>query len=104
MKLLRISCGIPTAIGSISPSPCIFEGQNAVGTAKSKAASKYSFVTDGRAIDLNTLRGQSLEQIRPGGLGLHLIRQAMDTVEFTRKGLINQLRLVKYFAQTSTAP
>jgi serine/threonine-protein kinase RsbW len=58
----------------------------------------------GRAIDLNALRGQSLEQIRPGGLGLHLIRQAMDTVEFTRKGLINQLRLVKYFAQTSTAP
>jgi hypothetical protein len=26
-----------------------------------------------------------------------------DTVEFTRKGLTNQLRLVKYFAQTSTA-
>jgi serine/threonine-protein kinase RsbW len=58
----------------------------------------------GRAIDLNTLRGRPLEQIRPGGLGLHLIRQAMDTVEFTRKGLTNQLRLVKYFAQTSTAP
>jgi anti-sigma regulatory factor (Ser/Thr protein kinase) len=45
-----------------------------------------------------------LEQIRPGGLGLHLIRQAMDTVEFTRKGLTNQLRLVKYFAQASDAP
>jgi serine/threonine-protein kinase RsbW len=57
----------------------------------------------GRAIDLNMLRGRPLEQIRPGGLGLHLIRQAMDTVEFTRKGLTNQLRLVKYFAQT-TAP
>jgi len=58
----------------------------------------------GRAIDLNTLRGRPLEQIRPGGLGLHLIRQAMDTVEFTRKGLTNQLRLVKYFAQASDAP
>ena len=58
----------------------------------------------GRAIDLNTLRGRPLEQIRPGGLGLHLIRQAMDTVEFTRKGLTNQLRLVKYFVPTSTAP
>jgi anti-sigma regulatory factor (Ser/Thr protein kinase) len=44
------------------------------------------------------------EQIRPGGLGLHLIREAMDTVEFTRKGLTNQLRLVKYFAQASDAP
>jgi serine/threonine-protein kinase RsbW len=58
----------------------------------------------GRAIDLNTLRGRPLEQIRPGGLGLHLIRQAMDTVEYTRKGLTNQLRLVKYFAQASDAP
>ena len=57
----------------------------------------------GRAIDLNMLRGRPLEQIRPGGLGLHLIRQAMDTVEFTRKGLTNQLRLVKYFAQASDA-
>jgi anti-sigma regulatory factor (Ser/Thr protein kinase) len=53
----------------------------------------------GRAFDLHTLRGRPLEQIRPGGLGLHWIRQAMD-----RKGLTNQLRLVKYFAQTSTAP
>jgi anti-sigma regulatory factor (Ser/Thr protein kinase) len=58
----------------------------------------------GRAFDLNTLRGRPPEQIRPGGLGLHLIRQAMDTVEFTRKGLTNQPRLVKYFAQTSDAP
>jgi serine/threonine-protein kinase RsbW len=57
----------------------------------------------GRAIDLNTLRGRPLEQIRPGGLGLHLIRQAMDTVEFTRKGFTNQLRLVKYFAPASDA-
>jgi serine/threonine-protein kinase RsbW len=58
----------------------------------------------GRAFDLNTLRGRPVEQIRPGGLGLHLIRQSMDTVEFTRKGLTNQLRLVEYFAQASDAP
>jgi serine/threonine-protein kinase RsbW len=58
----------------------------------------------GRAIDLNTLRGCPLEPIRPGGLGLHLNRQAKETVEFTCKGFTNQLRLVKYFAQTSTAP
>ena len=57
----------------------------------------------GRAIDMNTLRGRPLDQIRAGGLVLHLIRQAMDIVEFSRKGLTNQLRLVKYFARTSTA-
>ena len=58
----------------------------------------------GRAFDLNTLCGRPLEQIRLGGLGLHLIRQAVDAVEFTRKGLTNQLRLVEYFAQASDAP
>ena len=30
--------------------------------------------------------------------------QAMDTVEFTRKGPTNELRIVKYFAQASAAP
>ena len=57
----------------------------------------------GLAIDTNKLRGRPLEEVRPGGLGLHLIRQAMDTVEFTRKGPTNQLRLVKYLPQTSNA-
>ena len=53
----------------------------------------------GPAVDPCKLQGRSLDQIRPGGLGLHFIRQAMDTVEFTRKGPTNRLRLVKYLAQ-----
>ena len=57
----------------------------------------------GPAVDLSKLRGRPLEEIRPGGLGLHLIRQAMDTVEFTRKGPTNQLRLVKYLEKTNNA-
>jgi hypothetical protein len=32
-----------------------------------------------------------------------LIRQAMDAVEFTRKGLTNWLHLVKYFPGTGNA-
>lgn len=57
----------------------------------------------GPAIDLSKLRGRPLEEIRPGGLGLHLIRQAMDTVEFTRKGAMNQLRLVKYLVRKGSS-
>jgi serine/threonine-protein kinase RsbW len=57
----------------------------------------------GIAIDLNRLRGRPLKKIRPGGLGLHLIRQAMDTVEFSRKGAMNQLRLVKYLVQKGSS-
>jgi serine/threonine-protein kinase RsbW len=50
----------------------------------------------GPAVDPAKLRGRKLEEIRPGGLGLHFIRQAMDMVEFTRVGRTNRLRLVKY--------
>ena len=57
----------------------------------------------GPEVDASKLRGRPLEEIRPGGLGLHFIRQAMDTVEFTRKGPTNRLRLVKYLGRTDNA-
>ncbi len=56
----------------------------------------------GPAVDPSKFQGRSLEEIRPGGLGLHFIRQAMDTVEFTRKGSTNRLYLVKYLAHRSS--
>jgi anti-sigma regulatory factor (Ser/Thr protein kinase) len=57
----------------------------------------------GPAADPCKLHGRPLDEIRPGGLGLHFTQQAMDTVEFTRKGPTNRLRLVKYLAPTSSA-
>lgn len=57
----------------------------------------------GPALDQSKWKGRPIEEIRPGGLGLHLIHQAMDTVEFTRRGPTNRLRLVKYLAPTSNA-
>jgi len=53
----------------------------------------------GPAVDPDKLRGRPLDELRPSGLGLHFIHEAMDTVEFTRKGLTNRLRLVKYLAE-----
>jgi len=58
----------------------------------------------GPAVDSSKFRERPLEEIRPGGLGLHFIRQAMDTVEFNRKGPTNRMRLVKYLAQTNDLP
>lgn len=46
--------------------------------------------------DPKKLKGRPLDEIRPGGLGLHFIRESMDEVEFSRKKGKNQLRLVKY--------
>jgi serine/threonine-protein kinase RsbW len=50
----------------------------------------------GPAVDPTKLRGRRLDEIKPGGLGLHFIRQSMDVVEFNRVGDANQLRLIKY--------
>jgi serine/threonine-protein kinase RsbW len=58
----------------------------------------------GPAIDPDRLRGRPLDDIRPGGLGLHLIRQSMDTVEYRRTRGTNQFRLVKYFNPVKSRP
>jgi len=52
----------------------------------------------GEAVEPRKLKGRPLDEIRPGGLGLHFMRQSMDEVEFSRKNGKNQLRLVKYLA------
>lgn len=57
----------------------------------------------GPEVDPGQLHGRPLEEIRPGGLGLHFIRQAIDTVECTRKGPTNRLRLVKYMEQANSS-
>jgi anti-sigma regulatory factor (Ser/Thr protein kinase) len=42
------------------------------------------------------LRPQKPDELHPGGLGLHFIRQSMDAFNFKRLGNRNRLRLVKY--------
>lgn len=58
----------------------------------------------GPAVDPAKLRGRSLDEIKPGGLGLHFIRETMDTVEFIRKGRTNRMRLVKYLSPKTETP
>ena len=50
----------------------------------------------GVRVDRADLRGRRLEDVRPGGLGLHFMHQSMDTVEFRRTKGKNQLRMVKF--------
>lgn len=57
----------------------------------------------GPAVDPSKLRGRRLDEIKPGGLGLHFIRQSMDTVEYQRVGTTNQFRLVKYLQPSTQA-
>ena len=51
---------------------------------------------EGPAVDPTKMKGRRLDEIKPGGLGLHFIRQSMDVVEFKRVKGKNELRLVKY--------
>lgn len=57
----------------------------------------------GPAVDPAKLRGRRLDEIKPGGLGLHFIRQSMDTVEYRRAGDTNEFRLVKYLQPVAKA-
>ena len=50
----------------------------------------------GLKFDPAKVRVRNSKEIRPGGLGLQFIRQAVDSVEYTRVGRTNRLRLVKY--------
>lgn len=51
--------------------------------------------------DPSELKGRDLDELRPGGLGLHIMRETMDEVDFDfshRDG--TELRLVKYRPET----
>ena len=50
----------------------------------------------GPSIERARLCMRALEEVKPGGLGLHFIQQSMDVVEYKRTNGTNRLRLVKY--------
>jgi anti-sigma regulatory factor (Ser/Thr protein kinase) len=54
----------------------------------------------GIRVDGSKLCGRDLEDVRPGGLGLHFIKECMDAVEFRRRWGRNELRLVKFLRST----
>ncbi len=57
---------------------------------------EFLLTDHGKSTNPSKLCGRSLDEVRPGGLGTHIIRQVMNRVEY--KALPNQncLRLVKH--------
>jgi anti-sigma regulatory factor (Ser/Thr protein kinase) len=52
---------------------------------------------EARQVDPATIRSRPLEQIRPGGLGVHIIREVMDDVRYERRERVGmRLTMVKY--------
>ena len=50
----------------------------------------------GARFDPKKVKERSLDEVRPGGLGLHFIHDSMDIIDHRRIGRKNRLRLVKY--------
>lgn len=50
-------------------------------------AEGFEIVIDDQApqVDPEQIKGRDLEEIRPGGLGVHIIRKIMDHVEYTAR-------------------
>ena len=54
----------------------------------------------GEKVAPELLKGRDLDDVRPGGLGLHFIRRAFDVVSYDeKKKKGNCLRLVKYLEE-----
>jgi anti-sigma regulatory factor (Ser/Thr protein kinase) len=62
---------------------------------KRKAALEITLVDYGPAVDPTRLSARCLDEIKPGGLGLHFIRECLDVVSYIRSDSANRLRLVK---------
>jgi serine/threonine-protein kinase RsbW len=51
---------------------------------------------EARQVDPSTIQGRDLNEIRPGGLGMHIINEIMDEVRFERRDPVGmRLTLVK---------
>ena len=51
----------------------------------------------GEQVNPESIRGRDLDEIRPGGVGVHIMKSVMDEVEYTpNEDCGMQLRMVKY--------
>jgi anti-sigma regulatory factor (Ser/Thr protein kinase) len=71
---------------------------NKISYPDAKKAGMEIVIRDfGKQVDPEDIKGRDLDELEPGGVGVHIMRAAMDEVEFTRgEGSGMQLRMVKY--------
>jgi anti-sigma regulatory factor (Ser/Thr protein kinase) len=69
---------------------------------KPRASLEIVLVDRGTPADRKKLRGRALDDIRPGGLGIHLIQTGVDLMRYTTKSGENRLRLLKYLPDVAS--
>jgi serine/threonine-protein kinase RsbW len=74
---------------------CFYRGQEKTGEGI-RDSLEVRIVDQGEPVNIEELRGRALDEIRPGGLGLHFIRETMDRVTFRHVRGRNYLRLIRF--------
>jgi len=77
--------------------------QNRTGSEQ-RAGLEIVLVDHGAAPDRKKLCGRSLDDVRPGGLGMHFIQGGVDVMQYTSQAHRNRLRLVKYLPAAVSEP
>jgi len=74
-----------------------------VGTPGSQVTAVEIVIEDeARQVDPEAIKGRDLEDIRPGGLGVHIIREVMDEVRYEKRpGAASGMRLTMVKKQNS---
>ena len=65
-------------------------GEGPAGSARADGASDELFICVrdyGQQVSASQISSRSLDDIRPGGLGVHIMRSVMDRVEYRKRGL-----------------
>jgi anti-sigma regulatory factor (Ser/Thr protein kinase) len=71
---------------------------------KSRPALEIVLVDRGPAANCKSFCGRPLDEVRPGGLGMHFIQSGADVVQYSRRLRRNQLRLVKFLPAQASQP
>lgn len=69
----------PSGMIWVSIWPLDDQGDGAVGGAR------IVIEDEARQVEPEQIKGRDLEEIRPGGLGVHIIREVMDVVEYSKR-------------------
>lgn len=57
----------------------------------------------GESCDPKTIKSRALTEIRPGGVGVHIIRQVFDEVKYTPKPRGTELLMIKNFTPEASS-
>jgi len=67
-----------------------------VGNGEGADGLRVVIEDEAKQVDPGSIRGRSLDDIRPGGLGVHIIREVMDEVLYEKRGAVGmRLSMVK---------